>query len=85
MSTPWTPQFEEALRAHLPLLPADQALTPQARLATLGLDSLATVQLLVGMEDALGVLIPDELLTPENFATPAALWTAVGGLLAPQP
>ena len=80
MRSEWTSQFEKVLREHLPLLEAGQELAPDATLAALGLDSLATVQLLVGLEDAFELTIPDELLVPENFATPGALWAAVDGL-----
>ncbi|MFI9326077.1 phosphopantetheine-binding protein [Kitasatospora sp. NPDC052868] len=84
MPTEWTPQFEQVLREHLPLLEADQHLLPEAQLTALGLDSLATVQLLIGLEDALETTIPDAMLTPENFATPGALWAAMTSLATPQ-
>jgi acyl carrier protein len=73
----WTPEFEKVLREYLPLLAAGRDLTPDARLTALGLDSLATVQLLVSLEDAFEVIIPDELLTLENFATADAVWSVI--------
>ncbi|MGW3421539.1 phosphopantetheine-binding protein [Streptomyces phaeochromogenes] len=80
MQTGWDPQFEKVLREHLPLLNADHTLSPDAALSGLGLDSLASVQLLVSLEEAFEVAIPDEMLTPENFATPSSLWTVVESL-----
>ncbi|MFJ9517211.1 phosphopantetheine-binding protein [Kitasatospora sp. NPDC101801] len=80
MQTDWTPEFEHVLREYLPLLAPGQQLLPEAQLTALGLDSLSTVQLLIGLEDALAVTIPDAMLTPENFATPAALSAALGTL-----
>ncbi|MFE9040570.1 phosphopantetheine-binding protein [Streptomyces sp. NPDC007818] len=81
MQTTWTPRFEEVLREHLPLLEDGRDLPPDASLTTLGLDSLSTVHLLIGLEDALGVTIPDALLTPENFATAGTLRTALATLM----
>lgn len=84
MPTEWDPQFEKVLREHLPLLGADHALRPDASLSGLGLDSLASVQLLVTLEETFEVAIPDDMLTPENFSTPGSLWTAVQSLREPQ-
>ncbi|MFC8426342.1 phosphopantetheine-binding protein [Streptomyces sp. NPDC057236] len=84
MPTEWDSRFEKVLRAHLPLLGADRALAPDAALSGLGLDSLASVQLLVSLEETFEVAIPDEMLTPENFATPGSLWTAVDSLREPR-
>jgi diaminopimelate decarboxylase len=79
MSKPWDAEYEKLLRAVLPRLGATVA--PDASLRIAGLDSLATVDLLVRLEEYYGVSIPDELLTPDVFSTPLTLWSAVGELL----
>lgn len=43
----------------------------------LGVDSLAMVNLIVELENALGITMPDEILTPEAFASPGTLWKAL--------
>lgn len=74
--TRWQPKFESLLRQHLVLLAPDVPLTSESRLPDLGLDSLATVELLVQLEEYFNVYLPDELLTVETFATPSTLWRA---------
>jgi acyl carrier protein len=76
----WPNEFDLLLRAHLPLLGTETALGADDRLADLGLDSMGTVSLLIELEDAFEVSIPDELLTTATFDTPAALWKVIGGL-----
>ncbi|MDI5961188.1 acyl carrier protein [Streptomyces sp. SL13] len=71
---PWPPEFEKLLRANLPLLDADAPLDPGLNLADHGLDSLATVGLLMDLEELLGVTIPDELLEQTSFQDPLAVW-----------
>lgn len=73
----WPEEFEKLLRSYLPLLRADGPLAPTVPLADLGLDSLSTVGLLVDVEDAFGVQLPDDALTPDTFATAASLWSVV--------
>ena len=72
--------FRSLLRQTVPLLPDD--LDPAADLRALGLDSLASVRLLVEIESAFDITVPDELLTRSMFETPAGLWDVVRGLLA---
>ncbi|MFG6402475.1 phosphopantetheine-binding protein [Microbacterium sp. P04] len=75
-------RFLTLLRALLPNLPEDDA---EARLNVLrdhGLDSLATVELLVNLEDEFGIEFPDDKLTSSTFVTAAALWEVVRDLLA---
>ncbi len=73
----WPETFEKLLRQHLPLLNAQTPLTSELSLAALGLDSLATVGLLIDVEESFGVQFPDDDLTAEAFETPAALWAVV--------
>lgn len=83
MSEYWSNHFEAVLREQLPQLPADAPIDPDQQLADAGLNSLGVVRLLVRVEDEFGVSFPDDLITPEVFATPKALWSAVSGLVSP--
>jgi acyl carrier protein len=68
------PEFTELLCDVLPALAELPELTEDTVLRDYGLDSLATVELLIGLEDQYQVSVPDSLLTGAAFATPAALW-----------
>jgi acyl carrier protein len=77
----WPERFEEVLRTHVTMLDTQAPLTNDLDLAEHGLDSLATVSLLLDLEDEFGVTIPDEMLTATTFATPADLWAVMGQLV----
>lgn len=49
-------------------------------LALLGLDSMGAIDLLLGIEEHFNVMIPDEKLVQETFATPRALWDVISEL-----
>lgn len=66
-------RFEKVLRANLPVVPARE-LEPGDRLADFGLDSLLLLQLVVQLEDAFTVDLPDEVLTATTFETVDSLW-----------
>jgi acyl carrier protein len=81
-------RFLGIVESHLRYLEPGGTLGPDARLRALGLDSMGTVDLLVDLEDAYGISIPDARLTPETFETPAALWDvvrSVRGTAGPDP
>lgn len=73
----WDAKFEAVVRANVPVLAAAQPLEPGDSLYDLGLDSMGTIQLLLELEDTFGVTFPDDVLKPETFATPGALWQVV--------
>jgi len=72
----WTSEFEVILRRHLPGL-GPQPIAPDDKLVDLGLDSMATVSLLLDLEETFSATIPDEVLTAETFATASTLWSVV--------
>ncbi|MBY8886421.1 hypothetical protein K7472_16320 [Streptomyces sp. PTM05] len=74
MAHEWDERFASLLTAVLPPSARDAGLTPDLDLKKAGLDSLATIELLVSLEDEYGVEFPEEVLTGATFATPAALW-----------
>ena len=71
------PQFVAILRSYLRYLPEDQELASDASLRDFGLDSMASVALMLDIEDRYGIVLPDRLLTAETFASPASLWAVV--------
>ncbi|MGF1425356.1 acyl carrier protein [Kitasatospora sp. LaBMicrA B282] len=72
----WDQTFDVVLRQVLPGLPADSSIDPDQELRSLGLDSMKTVELLLGLETAYGTTLFDEL-DYQNFATPRTLWSFV--------
>jgi len=66
-------KLQAVLRRHLRFLEPGAALTPDSALGALGLDSIAAVNLLLDLEQAFGVQIPDDLLSAEAFETLASL------------
>lgn len=77
----WPDRFEEIIRQHIPLLPSGEALSPDAALSDLGLDSLGIVSLIIELEDAFDFTIPDESLVPRTFSTPAGLWAELSSII----
>jgi len=69
--------FEAILRKRLKHVEADAAIPDDAPLRELGLDSMQAVELLLDLEDELGIVLPDEAMTAETFATAGSLKQAV--------
>lgn len=55
---------------------------PDATMASLGLESLALVNLLMSIEEEYGIEFPQQLVRPAVFATPGTLWGSLRGFLA---
>ncbi|MCX5387054.1 phosphopantetheine-binding protein [Streptomyces sp. NBC_00083] len=73
----WDDRYESVLTTLLPRLGAELPLRADRGLRGAGLDSMAVVELLIRLEDAYQVAIPDEELGPEAFETVGSLWTAL--------
>ncbi|MEV6975742.1 phosphopantetheine-binding protein [Kitasatospora sp. NPDC093806] len=73
----WDERYESVLTEMLPRLAEEQPLPADLGLRTAGLDSMATVELLVRLEETYQVALPDEELGPESFETVGSLWTVV--------
>lgn len=67
-------RFARILIEHLPSL---DGVTENTDLAAAGLDSLATVSLLVDIEERFDTYLPDELISTATFATAGSLWAAL--------
>ncbi|MGO9768581.1 MAG: phosphopantetheine-binding protein [Roseiarcus sp.] len=63
----------EMARAFAPGLPRDEQSARDADLQDAGLTSMATVKLMLAIEAAFDVAIPDDALTPENFRSIATI------------
>ena len=72
-------EFITLLRPYLKYA-GDQEITAGIRLRDLGLDSMRAIELLFAVEDAFGVMIPDDKLTEATFETPRALWGVIAEL-----
>lgn len=75
----WTTDFEYLLRRHCHFVGPQDSIDPDARLAALGVDSLAFLALLVEVEARFSVAVPDTMLAEGND-TPRGLWQLVSGL-----
>jgi acyl carrier protein len=70
----------EMVRGFAPGVPAENARARDANLQDAGLTSIATVKLMLAIEAAYDIAIPDDELTPENFRTIAAIEALVARL-----
>jgi len=55
---------------------------PDASMASLGLGSLALVNLLISIEEEYSIEFPEQLVRPAVFATPATLWGCLQDFLS---
>ncbi len=68
------------LRQYLPALSDGRELPLSTSLRSLGLNSMRAVDLLLDLEDQLGITVPDSALTDENFETAGTLLALVVSL-----
>ena len=59
------------------LLAVGDEFTPESDLVAAGLDSLAVTQLMLSIEESIGVWVDESLLTPENLASAETLAACV--------
>jgi acyl carrier protein len=74
-------EFAALLRPHLKYV-GDQEISPESRLRDMGLDSMHAIELLFAVEEAYGIVIPDERLTDATFETGGSLWSVIEELRA---
>lgn len=73
-------QLREVVRQHGRLTADVDALGPDDDLYAAGMSSHASVNVMLGVEDAFDVEFPDEMLNPRVFQTLGAMAEAVGQL-----
>jgi acyl carrier protein len=71
--------FLMILQKHLPYA-APGRVDDGTRLRDAGLNSMQAIELLFELEDAFGVMLPDEKLTDATFDTAGSLWQAIDDL-----
>lgn len=77
--SPWTTEFEYLLRRHCHFVAPQESVDPEAPLATLGVDSLTLLALIVEIEARFSVEVSDTLLIAEH-ETAGGLWRLVSEL-----
>jgi acyl carrier protein len=68
------PDLERILRMHARFLAAGTVIDPDLSIASLGVDSLDMIELVVQLEGRFDVEIPPDEVTPETFSTSASIW-----------
>jgi acyl carrier protein len=74
---PWDDRFEALLRDVLAGTAHDGDLAPDVPLADAGLSSMATVGLIVAIEQLYDIVIPDDFQVVDMFRTPRDLWQQI--------
>jgi len=72
-------RLQAIVRPHLRFLPPGAPLSADASLGEAGLDSMASIDLLLQLEDEFGIEIPDEALDENTFASLDRLRELVDG------
>ena len=70
-------RLEDVVRPHLRFLKPGENLAPDQNLGEIGLDSLASINLLVEIEEEFGIMIPDEELDENTFNSLSSLETLI--------
>jgi acyl carrier protein len=73
-------QYEELIRRHSQLADEDGPLDSDAPMTQLGIESAQIVLLILELEETFQIELPGSFLTPEVFATPRSLWSALSNL-----
>ncbi|MEE6146315.1 phosphopantetheine-binding protein [Bacillus cereus] len=67
----------EVIKKHLNEIGANDITDFDKDLKDMGLDSLGSINLLLDIEEAYDIVIPDEYLTDETFSTANTLWELI--------
>lgn len=69
------------LRKYIDAAERDKEISMDSPLDELGLDSFKAIYLLLDLEEAFQIQIPDSLLMPEIFSSPTSLKTAIESII----
>jgi acyl carrier protein len=67
-------KLEKILREHARFIDISSSIQSNMALASLGIDSLDIIELIVKIEDEFDLEIPSEQVTPDTFSTPGSIW-----------
>lgn len=81
--TPPTPDFIRLVASALSRDHKDDEVAADSVLTEIGFDSFGKVQLLIAIQSALDIEIPETDLTRENFETITTLWAIVAPHIRP--
>ena len=76
---PLRPELLDIVRRHLRFAEGTED-WEVVRLVDLGLDSMSAIELVLDIEDTLGIVFPDDVLVAETFATARSLQEVVTSL-----
>ncbi|MET8447913.1 acyl carrier protein [Streptomyces sp. NPDC005209] len=82
-SAPWNATFEAVLRRGLPGLAQDKTPAADEPLETYGLDSLALIGIVSGLEAAFDISLAGEVVVPVHSLTAGQLWGIVSAAIQP--
>ncbi|NEQ71412.1 MAG: acyl carrier protein [Symploca sp. SIO2D2] len=74
--------LSEILKRHLNSSLVGCTVPGEAELASLGLDSMSAINLLLDLEESFEITFPDELLNVDTFRTRSSLEAVISSLLA---
>jgi len=77
----WPDRYEAVIRAHCRFDDIAREIDPDESLALLGVGSMELISMIVDLEETFVFQMPEELMTPEVFGTPGALWAALAAQL----
>ena len=75
-------KLEAVVRPHLKFLKEGDPLSPEQDLGEAGLDSMASIDLLLDLEESFDVSISDDLLTEDSFSSLAEIQKLIEGSAA---
>lgn len=67
-------KLEKILQEHARFIAVGANIQSNMTLASLGIDSLGIIELIVKIEDEFDLEIPPEQVTPDTFSTPDSIW-----------
>lgn len=67
-------KLEKILREHARFISISSNIQSNMALASLGIDSLDIIELIVKIENEFDLEIPPEQVTPDTFSTPDSIW-----------
>ncbi|MBS0031780.1 phosphopantetheine-binding protein [Chitinophaga sp. 22321] len=74
-------RFFNILRSYLKFAPEAEVFDWNEPLKNMGLDSMASINLVIVIEDEFGIIIPDEYLNAATFRSAATLYQMIGKVM----